>query len=163
LRSICRKCATFAASGRSRTTIEPVGTKITAAVRAITQRRRAITDIQQQVRHPTVRWMGATLDGRVDQLGRFSRQNSCGLSPFARSRHGSQGFSWQRETLSPALPTILAICRSARPYNPATAVDRSLTQAVTWSELSPWLRATRLPWSHKIRQATPRTLGSTSP
>ena len=66
LRSICRKCATFAASGRSRTTIEPVG-------------------------------------------------------------------------------TILAICRSARPYNPATAVDRSLTQAVTWSELS--LRdSTRYAW-----------------
>ena len=73
-----------------------------------------ITDVQRQVRHPTVRWMGATLDGRVDQLGRFSRQNSCGLSPFARSRHEGQGFSWQRETLSPALPTILAICRSAR-------------------------------------------------
>ena len=39
-RSICRKCATFAASGRSRTTIEPVGRRILAAVRAITQRRR---------------------------------------------------------------------------------------------------------------------------
>jgi predicted phage-related endonuclease len=25
----------------------------------------AITDVQRQVRHPTVRWMGATLDGRV--------------------------------------------------------------------------------------------------
>ena len=74
----------------------------------------SLTDVQRHVRHPTLRWMGATLDGRVDQLGRFSRQNSCGLSPFARSRHGSQGFSWQRETLSPALPTILAICRSAR-------------------------------------------------
>ena len=29
----------------------------------------AITDIQQQVRHPTVRWMGATLDGRVEAIG----------------------------------------------------------------------------------------------
>jgi predicted phage-related endonuclease len=28
-----------------------------------------ITDIQQQVRHPTVRWMGATLDGRVEATG----------------------------------------------------------------------------------------------
>jgi predicted phage-related endonuclease len=28
-----------------------------------------ITDIQQQVRHPTVRWMGATLDGRVAATG----------------------------------------------------------------------------------------------
>ena len=29
----------------------------------------AITDVQQQVRHPTVRWMGATLDGRVEASG----------------------------------------------------------------------------------------------
>ena len=28
-----------------------------------------ITDIQQQVRHPTVRWMGATLDGRLEASG----------------------------------------------------------------------------------------------
>ena len=28
-----------------------------------------ITDVQQQVRHPTVRWMGATLDGRVEATG----------------------------------------------------------------------------------------------
>jgi predicted phage-related endonuclease len=28
-----------------------------------------ITDIQQHVRHPTVRWMGATLDGRVEATG----------------------------------------------------------------------------------------------
>ncbi len=28
-----------------------------------------ITDIQQQVRHPTVRWMRATLDGRVEASG----------------------------------------------------------------------------------------------
>ena len=28
-----------------------------------------ITDIQQQVRHPTVRWMAATLDGRVEGSG----------------------------------------------------------------------------------------------
>jgi predicted phage-related endonuclease len=29
----------------------------------------AITDIQRQVRHPTVRWMGATLDGLVEATG----------------------------------------------------------------------------------------------
>ena len=28
-----------------------------------------ITDIQQQVRHPALRWMAATLDGRVGQRG----------------------------------------------------------------------------------------------
>ena len=28
-----------------------------------------ITDVQRQVRHPTVRWMGATLDGRVEASG----------------------------------------------------------------------------------------------
>jgi predicted phage-related endonuclease len=28
-----------------------------------------ITDVQRQVRHPTVRWIGATLDGRVDATG----------------------------------------------------------------------------------------------
>ena len=29
----------------------------------------AIRDVQRQVRHPTVRWMGATLDGRVEGTG----------------------------------------------------------------------------------------------
>jgi predicted phage-related endonuclease len=29
----------------------------------------AITDVQRQVRHPTVRWMCATLDGRVEATG----------------------------------------------------------------------------------------------
>jgi predicted phage-related endonuclease len=28
-----------------------------------------IADVQRQVRHPTVRWMGATLDGRVEAIG----------------------------------------------------------------------------------------------
>src|SRR3984893_98476 len=28
-----------------------------------------ITDVQQHVRHPTVRWMGATLDGRIEATG----------------------------------------------------------------------------------------------
>jgi hypothetical protein len=30
---------------------------------------RAITDIQRRVRHPSVRWMGATLDGRIEATG----------------------------------------------------------------------------------------------
>jgi predicted phage-related endonuclease len=29
----------------------------------------AITDVQRQVRHPTVRWMGATIDGRIEVTG----------------------------------------------------------------------------------------------
>src|ERR1700723_622428 len=29
----------------------------------------AITDIQRRVRHPAVRWLGATLDGRVESSG----------------------------------------------------------------------------------------------
>ena len=36
-----------------------------------------IADVQRQVRHPTVRWMGATLDGRVEATGAVSRPNSC--------------------------------------------------------------------------------------
>jgi len=30
---------------------------------------RRITDVQQRVRHPTVRWLGATLDGRIEGSG----------------------------------------------------------------------------------------------
>jgi predicted phage-related endonuclease len=30
---------------------------------------RAITDVQKRIRHPVVRWMGATLDGRVEATG----------------------------------------------------------------------------------------------
>src|SRR5580700_6270976 len=29
----------------------------------------AITDVQRQIRHATLRWMGATLDGRVEATG----------------------------------------------------------------------------------------------
>jgi predicted phage-related endonuclease len=29
----------------------------------------AITDVQRRLRHPTVRWMGATLDGRIEATG----------------------------------------------------------------------------------------------
>jgi predicted phage-related endonuclease len=29
----------------------------------------SITDIQRQLRHPTLQWMGATLDGRVEATG----------------------------------------------------------------------------------------------
>ena len=36
-----------------------------------------IADVQRQVRHPTVRWMGATLDGRVEATGAVSSPSSC--------------------------------------------------------------------------------------
>ena len=37
-----------------------------------------ITDVQRLVRHPTVRWMGATLDGRVEaSAAPYSKRNSC--------------------------------------------------------------------------------------
>ena len=36
-----------------------------------------ITDIQRQIRHPALRWMAATLDGRVDEVGRSLRRSSC--------------------------------------------------------------------------------------
>ena len=36
-----------------------------------------ITDVQRQVWHPAVRWMAATLDGRVEATGRSSKPNSC--------------------------------------------------------------------------------------
>src|SRR3954454_7602082 len=31
--------------------------------------RRSITDVQRRVRHPVIRWMGATLDGMVQETG----------------------------------------------------------------------------------------------
>ena len=45
-----------------------------------------ITDVQRQVRHPTVRWMGATLDGRVEAAARCSRRNSCCRGRSRRKR-----------------------------------------------------------------------------
>ena len=36
-----------------------------------------ITDIQRRVRHPILRWMGATLDGRVEAAAPCSKPNSC--------------------------------------------------------------------------------------
>src|SRR5262249_37477547 len=36
-----------------------------------------LTDLQQQVRHPTLRWMAATLDGHVEATGQYSRASSC--------------------------------------------------------------------------------------
>jgi YqaJ-like viral recombinase domain len=36
-----------------------------------------VTDIQRQVRHPVLRWMAATLDGRIEATGRFSNRGSC--------------------------------------------------------------------------------------
>ena len=36
-----------------------------------------ITDIQRRIRHPILRWMGATLDGRVVRARPYSRPSSC--------------------------------------------------------------------------------------
>ena len=36
-----------------------------------------ITDIQRRIRHPVLRWMGATLDGRVEAARPCSRPSSC--------------------------------------------------------------------------------------
>ena len=47
-----------------------------------------ITDIQRQVRHPTVRWMGATLDGRVEATGAvFEGQIHAALVVLGGGRH----------------------------------------------------------------------------
>ena len=45
-----------------------------------------LTDLQQQVRHPRLRWMAATLDGRSRPPGRSSRQNSCCLGRSRKRR-----------------------------------------------------------------------------
>jgi hypothetical protein len=46
-----------------------------------------IVDVQRQVRHPTVRWMGATLDGRVEGTGaQYSKRNSCCRGRSRRKR-----------------------------------------------------------------------------
>ena len=45
-----------------------------------------ITDVQRLVRHPTVRWMGATLDGRVDVTAPYSKRNSCFRRRSRRTR-----------------------------------------------------------------------------
>src|ERR1700688_2526327 len=37
----------------------------------------AIKDVQRRVRHPVVRWMGATLDGMVDGTEAVLRPSSC--------------------------------------------------------------------------------------
>ena len=42
----------------------------------------AITDIRQQVRHPTVRWTGATLDGRVEAIGAVFEAKFMWAIPF---------------------------------------------------------------------------------
>ena len=36
-----------------------------------------ITDIQRRIRHPVLRWMGATLDGRIQGSGASSRPSLC--------------------------------------------------------------------------------------
>ena len=36
-----------------------------------------VTHVQRWVRHPALRWMAATLDGRVESAAPYSRRNSC--------------------------------------------------------------------------------------
>ena len=36
-----------------------------------------VTDVQRRVRHPVLRWMGATLDGRVEAVRPCSKLSSC--------------------------------------------------------------------------------------
>ena len=45
-----------------------------------------ITDVQRQVRHPMVRWMAATLDGRVEAPERCSNPSSCYRGRSRRKR-----------------------------------------------------------------------------
>ena len=45
-----------------------------------------IVDVQRRVRHPAVRWMAATLDGRVQGNGRCSNPNSCCRGHSRRKR-----------------------------------------------------------------------------
>ena len=45
-----------------------------------------VTDMQKRIRHPAIRWMAATLDGRLRESGAVSRRSSCclGRSPKRR-------------------------------------------------------------------------------
>jgi predicted phage-related endonuclease len=44
-----------------------------------------VVDVQRHVRHPVLRWMGATLDGKVEATGvPFSRRSSCSRGPSPR-------------------------------------------------------------------------------
>jgi predicted phage-related endonuclease len=47
-----------------------------------------LTDVQRHIRHPVLRWMAATLDGRVQAVRPYSRLSSCcpGLSQRKRRR-----------------------------------------------------------------------------
>ena len=46
-----------------------------------------ITDIQKHVRHPIVRWLAATLDGRVDRRRRLRVEVHAALVFFGRGGH----------------------------------------------------------------------------
>ena len=45
-----------------------------------------ITEVQKHVRHPTVRWLAATPDGRVSRMARCSNRNSCCPGTFRKTR-----------------------------------------------------------------------------
>ena len=40
-----------------------------------------ITDVQQQIRHPVLRWMAATLDGRIEGSGERAKSELKSLVP----------------------------------------------------------------------------------
>ena len=46
----------------------------------------ALTDIQRHIRHPALRWMAATLDGRVEATGAVFEPSSCCHGHFRRKR-----------------------------------------------------------------------------
>jgi predicted phage-related endonuclease len=48
---------------------------------------RRITDVQRRVRHPTVRWLGATLDGRIEGTGAVFESKF--MLPWSSSEEGA--------------------------------------------------------------------------
>jgi predicted phage-related endonuclease len=49
----------------------------------------AVTDVQRLVRHPTVRWLGATLDGRIEATGAVFEAKF--MLPWSFSEEGAAG------------------------------------------------------------------------
>src|SRR5690348_17079318 len=80
-----------------------------------------LTDVQRQVRHPALRWMAATLDGRVEATGASLRPSSCCPGRFRKRRRprnicrsSSTICGWWRRELrcSPSLPVAANGSRS---------------------------------------------------
>jgi predicted phage-related endonuclease len=69
-----------------------------------------ITDVQKQVRHPTVRWLAATPDGRVQSSGAIFESKfmlpwyfseEAALEKYARSRLNMETLVWTRGSAFP--------------------------------------------------------------